>query len=316
VFPPEPQHPNLSNSKIDTQVSSNEPQTSANEEQAVKSALAFNAALAGDSRVRKTTVHLVQIAVLVIVVGLWQYLASRSETLFLAIGTPWSVKNHGVIVPGVAQWLASWATNGPVPHGQGWPDLFVTLKEATYGYFLGVSTGILLGASLGSSLLIRKFAAPFIAIANAFPKIALAPMFILIFGSSLSMKAYFVAAGTFFITFYAVFGGIRTVDPVYLRSGKILGASRVWLIREIYIPSIFGWVVSGLRLTAAWALTSAVIVEFLAANSGMGYVVNFGQQSGDLAQCWGGLFIISLVALIVDRSLYHLSKHFSAWRLK
>ena len=124
---------------------------------------------------------------------------------------------------------------------------------------------------------------------NALPKIALAPLFILIFGESVSARAYFVAAGIFFITFYNVFGGIRSIDVVYLRNARVLGANRRWLVRDVYAPSIVGWVMTSLRaLTSAWALTGAVIAEYLGSVKGMGYIVATGQQSSSTPRCWAG----------------------------
>jgi NitT/TauT family transport system permease protein len=250
-------------------------------------------------------VRSIQIGMVAIALGLWQYLGSTSKTLFLTVGTP-SATLH---------WLGAWATGGTLNHGRGWIDLGATMEEASLGYLMGVTVGVLLGAFLGSTKALRTFASPFIAMLNAFPKIALAPLFILIFGGSLSMKAYFVGAGTFFITFYAVFNGIKSIDPIYLHNARILGANRRWRIREVYWPAIVGWVTAGLRLTAAWSIAAAVIVELLVANTGMGFVINNGQQSADLPQVFGGLFIVSLVAVLIDRALLRISRRFSAWRL-
>jgi NitT/TauT family transport system permease protein len=259
----------------------------------------------GTSARRRVVVRVTQIVILCTVLGLWQYMASGSKTLMLSVGTPWDVM----------RWIAAWATGGAMPHGRGWADLGLTLEEAAAGYVLGVFIGVIFGSVLGSSRWLRSFSTPFIAVLNAFPKIALAPLFILIIGSSFSMKAYFVAATAGFITFYAVFNGITSIDPVYLRNAKILGAGPLWRIKEVYLPAIVGWVTAGLRLTAAWSISAAVVAEFLAANNGMGYVINLGQQSGQVSQVLGGIAIVAFVALIVDRVLLMISRHFSAWRL-
>ena len=261
--------------------------------------------LARSSWRHRLLVRALQVLLIGVLLGTWQYMAGGSKTLLLAVGTPWNVM----------RWIGSWASGGPTPHGAGWSDLGITLEEAGYGYVLGVVGGIGLGAIVGSFRWLRSFSSPFIAMGNAFPKIALAPLFILIFGSSLSMKAYFVAAATFFITFFSVFNGIRSIDPVLVRHGMALGASRRWLVKEVYVPSILGWIISGLRLTASFALASAVIVELLASNAGIGYVVASGQGADNVSQALGGLVIISMVALIIDRLLLLVSRRLSRWRL-
>ena len=254
---------------------------------------------------QRSSVRLIQVGIPLVVLGVWQWRGSVDRALSLGVATPWAVM----------QWLASWIGGGPIPHGRGWFDLGVTLQVSASGYAIGVASGIVLGSLVGPSRWLRSFSAPFIAIANAFPKIALAPLFILVFGVSTAMQSYFVAVATFFITFFAVFNGIQSINPIYLRHILILGASRGWLVREVYVPAIFGWVMAGLRLTAAWALAGAVIVEYLASNTGIGAVVANGDATSDPAEVIGGLVIISFVALVFDRLLLVISRRFMHWRL-
>jgi NitT/TauT family transport system permease protein len=250
-------------------------------------------------------VHATQLLLLVAALGAWQWIGTDDEALGLTVSTPWRT----------VQWIAAWATGGSQPHGNGWPDLRVTLLAAGYGYLIGAVAGVVLGAVLGAWSWPRRFSRPFMAAGNAFPKIGLAPLFILIFGLTFSMQAYFIAASTLFITFYAVFNGIQSIDHRYIANARILGASRRWLLIDVYGPAIFGWLMTGLRLTAAWALVGAVVVEYLAANSGMGYVVQQGQINLSPAEVIGGIVIISVSAVVVDQVLAAIGRRFSAWRL-
>ncbi|HEX3842110.1 MAG TPA: ABC transporter permease [Acidimicrobiales bacterium] len=255
-----------------------------------------------ETRRHKRIVRIIQIAIVLVALGLWEYLGKSSKTLNLTISTPWDT----------AKWIGQWA-EGKQAHG--WSDLVVTLEEAAYGMFLGVLIGVVLAVVVSTSKWVRLFSAPFVSMLNALPKIALAPLFILIFGESVSARAYFVAAGIFFITFYNVFGGIRSIDVIYLRNARVLGANRRWLVRDVYAPSIVGWVMTSLRLTSAWALTGAVIAEYLGSVKGMGYIVATGQQSSSTPEVLGGVLIVAVVALIVDRVIVRIERHFSVWRL-
>ena len=129
------------------------------------------------------------------------------------------------------------------------------------------------------------------------------------------MKAYFVAAGIFFITFYAVFNGVQSIDQTFLQNARVLGASRLRITKEVYFPAILSWIIASLRLTAAWSLSSAVLVELLAANNGMGYVIILGEQTADVAEVLGGIIVISVVAVVIDRLLLVLNRHLTKWRL-
>jgi NitT/TauT family transport system permease protein len=244
----------------------------------------------------------IQLAIVAAFLALWQYFGSTSKTQKLTVGTP----------SDVAAWLWRWV-QGEEMHGL--EDLRITLYEAAYGWILGVVSGIVIAVILASSKWLRAFVSPFVAMLNALPKIALAPLFILIYGQNLQSKAYFVAAGIFFITFYNVFNGLRSIEPVYLLNAKVLGANSWHLGRQVYAPSIVAWVMTSLRLTSAWALTGAVIAEYLGALTGMGAIVLSGQQNGQPEVVIGGIVAVAVVALIIDRVIVRVERRYSAWRL-
>ncbi|HXC76926.1 MAG TPA: ABC transporter permease [Candidatus Acidoferrum sp.] len=245
-----------------------------------------------------------QLTLTAVVLGLWQYIGSTSQTEALVISTPWHV----------AEYLWQFAS-GSSAQGS-WSDLSVTFQEAAGGCVLGVAVGIVLAVLVASSRWVALFATPFVAIVNALPKIALAPLFILIFGANYQSKVYFVAAAIFFLSFYNIYTGIRSIDILYLRNTRILGANRRWLIREVYIPSIVGWVAISLRLSATYAIVCAVVAEYLSANQGMGYVVYLAQGVNNSTVVIGGILIVSFTALIIDRIIVRTQRHFTSWRLR
>jgi NitT/TauT family transport system permease protein len=213
---------------------------------------------------------------------------------------------------GVASWIWSWI-NGR--EGKGLYDLGRTLQGGFYGFLIGVVVGVPLAILLASLRWVQQFAAPFVAVLNALPKLAVTPLFILVFGNTLKAQAYFVGSGILFIAFYNVYTGLRSIDSVYVHNARVLGASAVGLAREVYAPAIVGWLMTGLRLMVAWALTGAVVLEYLASTSGMGYLVATGQQLGVADQVIGAILVVSAVALAADRMLVLIERHYSKWRL-
>jgi NitT/TauT family transport system permease protein len=250
---------------------------------------------------RRWALHSAQLALVAIALGTWQVVGTGSKTQSLTIGTP----------SAVCRWIGGWLVGH---QGSGLHDLVVTVKEAFYGFVLGVVAGVLLAVILSSSRWLCDYAAPFVSLLNALPKIALAPLFLLIFGNTTKSRVYFVCAAILFITFYNVFGGLRSLNRELLANAKILGASRLWLVREVYFPSITSWLLAGLRLTSAWAFAAAVVAEYLSASSGMGYVISTGEENVSPTQVIGGLAVVAIVALVVDRVLLQVEKRLSVWR--
>jgi NitT/TauT family transport system permease protein len=252
----------------------------------------------------RIVVTVAQVALAAVAIAVWQYIGSRSVSAGYTISTP----GH------VADYLWKFVT-GTSSLG-GWQDLWITLGEAAVGYFIGVLVGIALAIGVSTSIWLERFTAPFVSAINALPKVALAPLFILYFGSTFKSKVYFVAAGIFFLSFYNVVNGMKSIDPRFVRNGRALGANRLWLARDIYLPSIVGWVAASLRLSAAFAIGGAVISEYLGALRGIGYVIYTAQESYNPAAVIGGILIVGFAALIVDRVIVRIQRHFSSWRLQ
>jgi NitT/TauT family transport system permease protein len=251
---------------------------------------------------RRVPMRLLQVVTVVVAIVVWQELGTHNPAVSVSASNPLAV----------AKWIGSWVA-GNEAHGL--DDLWVTLQEALYGWLIGLAFGTVLAVVLSAFSWIRRVIAPFVSVLNALPKIALAPLFILILGATLTSKVYFVAFGITFIMFFNVYGGLRSIDPVYIAGARILGASRLWLARDVYAPAIVGWVMTSLRLCSAWAIAGAVIVEYLGSSIGMGYVVGLGQQMLQASSVIGAIIVIALVAAIIDALIVQVEKRFTGWKL-
>lgn len=74
---------------------------------------------------------------------------------------------------------------------------------------------------------------------------------------------------------------------------ETLGGGRLWLLKEVYLPSLAAWVLSSLKVAAGFAFTGAVVGEFVAASRGLGYLLSFAQST------YNAKLSLALIALIV-----------------
>jgi NitT/TauT family transport system permease protein len=233
--------------------------------------------------------------------AVWQFVGQANTANELTIGTPTDT----------GTWIVDWASG---KYTVGWSDLAITLQEALLGYLLGTVVGVSLAVLLATVSALNRLLMPFIVAANAVPKIAMAPLFVLAFGTTVSGRAYFVSSLVLFISFFAVFNGLRSISQKYLDHVRVLGANWRWTVREVYVPAIIGWLVTSLRLSWSWSLAAAVFVEYLSSNKGMGYIVQAGQESLAASTVIGALAIIAFVAVCVDSALVLLERRMKAWR--
>jgi NitT/TauT family transport system permease protein len=203
-----------------------------------------------------------------------------------------------------------------VQQGQIWSDAAVTTNEATRGLALGIVIGVIVGFALGLSPRVGAICMPLLNLLNSLPRVALAPLFILWFGIGEQSKVWLVFTIVVVILIFNTFEGVRTVDRDLVTSARQLGAGRVALVRKIVLPWCLPWIFAGMRIAIAWSLGGAIIGEYIAASSGLGYRISYYagtlDQTDVFALC-GFLLIISAILFWILRML---ELRFLRWRPK
>lgn len=159
------------------------------------------------------------------------------------------------------------------------PHFWATLQAAGGGLLLGFAAGALFGWLAGSVGIVGRLLEPVMLVLNAVPRVVLAPVFILWLGIGIASKVALSFFLVVVLVFFAVYGGLREVNPALVDRVRSLGGSRWDLLREVQIPSVLAWVFSSLRVTVGFAFTGAVVGEFIAASRGLGYLLNLAQNT-------------------------------------
>ena len=241
---------------------------------------------------------LAQASLFLLLVVIWQLVAISNPILTIELSTP--VK--------VAEQLRDWLNL------DGWGQVWITISTALAGLVVGTALACLATAVLASSRLLRAFMAPFIVVLNAIPRIALAPLFILWFGIDARAGVAFVVVITFFVVFVNLFTGIEQIEPLLLMNARTLGASRLWLLREVYLPSVLVWLLASLRNTVALALLGAAVAELIAGTAGLGYLMGQGTNNGDSAEVIGAALILAAITLVASGLIDAAERRLLAWK--
>jgi NitT/TauT family transport system permease protein len=241
-----------------------------------------------------------RLAMLAAFLGSWQWYGSKSAVQQLIFSTP----------SNVASTMTHWISDPTF-----WRDLRITLTEAVLGYLLGVAAAVALAGVVFSSALLERFLRPFVAVLNALPKVVLAPLFLLWFGIGVTSKVYFTASVIFFIVFYGVYAGMKSIDLRLVDNMRALGANTVSLVVHVYAPAILTWIVAGLRLSFTFALLSTVLGEFLGGTEGLGVRISLATQQLQNNIVVAGIITIALVAVLFDRALVKVERRYAKWKL-
>src|SRR6266704_7135856 len=203
------------------------------------------------------------------------------------------------------QWISS---------GSIWGHLAVTFTEALLSFAIGVLCGVVLGFLLARVPLLAALLDPYIKIANALPRVVLAPIFLLWFGLGIWSKVALGVTVVFFIVFFNTYRGVREVDPVLLNNARMLGASERHLMRHVLVPSALTWIFSSLHTSIGFAMIGVVVGEYLGSSRGVGYLISQAEGVFDTTGVFAGMVILSMVVLGVGRGVDRLEHWLLRWK--
>ena len=223
-----------------------------------------------------------QLLTTLIILGLWQLLSGRVIAAFL-------ISNPVDVVKKLVDILQTQTM---------WSDISVTAQELVIGYAIGVAGGALVGWALGASEFFGSVCEPLINAINGIPKIALAPVFLLWFGLGIWSKVAQASMVVFFVMFYNIYMGMRNVPRPLVNVIRVMGGSRLYIIRIVVFPSLATSIFAGLKAGVPFAMIGVIVGEFVAADQGVGYYVLEATQQYDPAGLFAGIAIMVAMVLI------------------
>lgn len=227
--------------------------------------------------------HVLFVAALLV---LWQFASGRLiDPLLVASPSTIAVRLYG--------WLGD---------GTLWQNLRPTLVALLAGFALGAALAFAVAVVFVEVPPLGRFFENYILALGAVPFVALAPLLVIWFGLGLEPKVV-VAALTTFCSFFAnAFTGLRETDPQLLELGRILRASRCQRLTKVRFWSAMPYLTSGIKQSLPRAVFAVIVIEFLASNKGLGYLVTSSGNNLDMP----GLFAAVVVLVVVTQGLLFL----------
>jgi NitT/TauT family transport system permease protein len=220
------------------------------------------------------------------ILGLWQYASGRwIDPLLVASPSTIAVR------------LYDWLLDGNL-----WFNLEPTLEALLVGFVIGTILAFVAAVVFVNIPPLGRFFENYILALGAVPFVALAPLLIIWFGLGLEPKIV-VAALTTFCSFFAnAYTGLGETSPQLLELSRILHASRLQRLVKIQFWSAMPYLTSGVKQSLPRAVFAVIVIEFLASNRGLGYLITSSGNNLDMP----GLFGAVIVLVIVTQGLLYL----------
>jgi NitT/TauT family transport system permease protein len=178
-------------------------------------------------------------------------------------------------------------------------DTWYTLFEAILGFVIGTIVGSLLGLALWYSVFVARLVEPFIVAINSVPKIALAPIVVLWFGTGLVSKVALSVSLTAIVALIAAYQAAKDAD-VDLQSLLIsMGADKHQVFFKAVVPSTLPSIIATFRINIGFGLVGAVVGEFISSQRGLGHLIYTASSLYDLNTVWVGLFTLMIMGFVL-----------------
>jgi NitT/TauT family transport system permease protein/sulfonate transport system permease protein len=189
-----------------------------------------------------------------------------------------------------------------------------SVERVLVGFALAAVAGLTLGVVLGWFRVVSDFTKPLIEALRPIPPIAWTPLAILWFGVGNAPSYFLVFVGAVFPVFVSTFSAVRNIERTQINAALCLGATPTMLIRDVLIPGALPVIFPGLRIALGVGWMCVVAAELIAAQSGLGYMI---QQSRLLLQTQyvvTGMIVIGIIGFAMNGAMSMIERRMVPWQ--
>lgn len=260
-------------------------------------------ARAGWRRPRRALILTARLALIVSPLLLWQLGADHGIIDVSFFSKPSAIWSY----------LEQWWSGGGSIHSSLGQDLQATLIVFGLGYVIGVTAGVALGILIGTVRIAREILDPYIAAVNAVPKLILMPMLLVVFGFGYVPQIVLVVSVIVLFAAINIASGVAETARHLVSNCRILGASRMQLIRYVYLPSLSIWILGTSRVSVGYAVQASIAAQLVGGNKGLGFRIVDASSTFQSDEMFAAFTVLVVLVLIVDYLLSLVERRVHRW---
>ncbi|MEU8247813.1 ABC transporter permease [Nonomuraea sp. NPDC048916] len=192
--------------------------------------------------------------------------------------------------------------------------LGASVLRSLAGFALAIVLAIPLGLAIGWYQPVADFLSPALELFRNTSAVALLPVFTLILGIGETTKVTFVLYACAWPILLNTISGVKTVEPLLVKSARSMGLGPVRLFQKVVLPAAVPTIFTGIRLAGAYSILVLLFAEMVGAKAGLGYLIQASQFSFRIPDMYAGIITISVVGLLFNQLLITVERRFSTWR--
>lgn len=202
-----------------------------------------------------------------------------------------------------------------IANGQLWEHISTSLTRALTGFVIAVAFAVPLGVAIAWYRPVADFLNPVLELFRNTAALALLPVFVLVLGIGETSKVALVIYACAFPVLLNTISGVRTVEPLLVKSARSLGFSQFAIVYKVVLPAAVPTIFTGLRMAAASSILVLIAAEMVGAKAGLGYLITAAQLNFQIPDMYAGIIAIALVGLVFNAVLVFTERRLSRWRV-
>jgi len=195
-----------------------------------------------------------------------------------------------------------------------WLDhVWATLRVAMIGYFVSIAVAIPIAVMLTRSETLSRALYPILVVIQSTPVVAVAPIIIVGLGSGDAPRVVITFLITFFPLVVSTATGLLATPSELIELSRSLRAPTVREITQIRLPFAIPYIFSALKISVTLAVIGAVVAEFVAADKGIGYYIQFSTSMFQVQQAWAGLVVLVAMSLVLFQVVTAVQRIWFPW---
>lgn len=179
-------------------------------------------------------------------------------------------------------------------------DLRLSVLRVLIGVVIGCSLAVPVGFALAWFPVVRAMFNPLVNFFRALPPLALIPLVIVALGIGDTARISLLTYAAFFSSVIVIFESVASVDEVFVRAGRALGATEGELFRRVVVPLTVPQIFVAVRVALGVSWATLVAAELVAAQRGIGAMMKEAQSFFQMTDVYAGIVLIGLSAMVMD----------------
>jgi NitT/TauT family transport system permease protein len=192
--------------------------------------------------------------------------------------------------------------------------VFITASEVLVAFIIAVPLGAAAGILIAENEYLGDIFKPMLFYVFSIPKSIFLPMFILVFGIGFQQKVAYAAFTTAFVVLMSATAAVESVRSDHIMVARSYGATRMQILRRVYVPSMLPILLETLRISMIFNFTGVMIAEMYASRTGIGHLISNWGENFQMPQLFAGVIVLSAVAILFNEAVRALEARCSTWR--